>query len=373
MEQDREKGLLYLRIADELKGEIRSGARSPGAQLPGVRELASRFGTAPKTVGRALDELESGGYISREQGRGLFVRPEEFWIGRETREARTWACLCPLGAHPATELLVSALEEQAGLRGLELLIRRFAPGADDPAALLRALAGESVKGAVMVTSLSPEALFPSPGPGDLPLPVLVLGSFAPGPGYRGSYLVWDLARGIHSMTEYLMDRGHEKIGYLGISGSLKEDPGFGFFREAVEARGLVFRREYCRGGASIDFDSGFRAMEEVLENPDGPTAMICLHDHLAAGAMKAARRADLAIPEDISFVGCGNTETAQAVDPALTSLSLDRSMMAALALGLLELRAGNLLPGEVQLSIPLTLVERESTIAWDSDLTDKWL
>jgi len=370
MEQDSKKGLLYLRIAAELGDEIRSGGRTPGSQLPGVRELASRFGTAPKTVGRALDELESGGYISREQGRGLFVRPEEFWTRRGTR---TWACLCPLGTHPATELLVSALEEQAGLRGQELLIRRFAPGRDDPASLIRGLAGESVKGAVMVTSLSPEALFPSPGPGELPLPVLVLGSFAPGPGYRGSYLVWDLARGIGSMTEYLMDRGHVKIGYLGISGSLKEDPGFGFFREAVEARGLVFRREYCRGGASIDFESGFRAMEEVLACQDGPTAMICLHDHLAAGAMKAARRADLSIPEDISFVGCGNTETAQAVDPALTSLSLDRSMMAALALGLLELRSGNLLPGEVQLSIPLTLVERESTIPWDSDLTDKWL
>lgn len=52
----------------------RLGGLRPGAQLPTIPVLAAEFGVAPLTVRQVLATLEEEGYISREQGRGTFVR-----------------------------------------------------------------------------------------------------------------------------------------------------------------------------------------------------------------------------------------------------------------------------------------------------------
>ena len=63
------------RIYEVLAQRIRSGALAPGAQLPSHRELAADFSVAPMTVRQVLGMLESAGLVSRQAGRGTFVRP----------------------------------------------------------------------------------------------------------------------------------------------------------------------------------------------------------------------------------------------------------------------------------------------------------
>ncbi len=62
------------RVVEDLRTKIRSGALSVGTKLPPHKEIASHFGVAPLTARHALSVLESEGLISREQGRGTFVR-----------------------------------------------------------------------------------------------------------------------------------------------------------------------------------------------------------------------------------------------------------------------------------------------------------
>jgi CheY-like chemotaxis protein len=47
---------------------------APGARLPGYVELAAQFGVAAVTVRQVLARLEQEGLLTRQQGRGTFVR-----------------------------------------------------------------------------------------------------------------------------------------------------------------------------------------------------------------------------------------------------------------------------------------------------------
>lgn len=47
-----------------------------GAKLPSHTELATTYGVAPLTMRQVLVRLEDEGLVSREQGRGTFVRPQ---------------------------------------------------------------------------------------------------------------------------------------------------------------------------------------------------------------------------------------------------------------------------------------------------------
>jgi len=62
------------RVFTTLHGRIASGEWLPGTKLPSHRDLAVEFGVAPLTVRQVLAELEAQGVVSRQVGRGTFVR-----------------------------------------------------------------------------------------------------------------------------------------------------------------------------------------------------------------------------------------------------------------------------------------------------------
>jgi diguanylate cyclase (GGDEF)-like protein len=63
------------RIYETLRDRILSRELPAGSKLPSHLDLAAEFGVAPMTVRTVLGQLEGEGLVSREQGRGTFVRP----------------------------------------------------------------------------------------------------------------------------------------------------------------------------------------------------------------------------------------------------------------------------------------------------------
>src|SRR3954454_6017646 len=62
------------RVFTALHDRIVRGDWPPGTQLPPHRELAVEFGVAPMTMRQVLGQLEEQGLVSRQVGRGTFVR-----------------------------------------------------------------------------------------------------------------------------------------------------------------------------------------------------------------------------------------------------------------------------------------------------------
>jgi DNA-binding GntR family transcriptional regulator len=63
------------RVYAALRDRIARGELVAGVKLPPHIELATEYGVAPLTMRQVLARLEEEGLVSREQGRGTFVRP----------------------------------------------------------------------------------------------------------------------------------------------------------------------------------------------------------------------------------------------------------------------------------------------------------
>lgn len=74
-------------------------------------------------------------------------------------------------------------------------------------------------------------------------------------------------------------------------------------------------------------EKGREAMAALLARTPRPTVVMCGNDVLAAGAVQAAKRAGLRIPQDISITGFDDIELAQIVDPELTTVHVPHRKM----------------------------------------------
>lgn len=64
----------YHMIREEIQRKILSKEWPDGAQIPAEAEFCEMYGVSRITVRRALEELQSAGYLEKIQGKGTFVR-----------------------------------------------------------------------------------------------------------------------------------------------------------------------------------------------------------------------------------------------------------------------------------------------------------
>lgn len=125
------------------------------------------------------------------------------------------------------------------------------------------------------------------------------------------------------VVRYLRSLGHEKIGFVGSVNQFvsSEDRRKGYEAE-MEKLGLPVRKEYMTyADRDYSFQSGIAAARELLTLPDRPTAIFCISDVLAMGAIRAAEELGLSVPGELSVVGFDDVEYATMMNPMLTTVS----------------------------------------------------
>ena len=171
----------------------------------------------------------------------------------------------------------------------------------------------------------------------------------------------DNERGGRLIADYLIDRGHRRIGFVAgrPDASTNVDRWRGFHARCLERD---IPEPIASEGTTFSYEAGYAAARRLLAGPDRPTALFCANDILAIGAMDAARReAGLAVPEDVSIMGFDDIGMASWPSHALTTvrqpidLMIDRTTVLALALA----RNEPCEPGVQRL--PGRLVERNTT------------
>ena len=111
------------------------------------------------------------------------------------------------------------------------------------------------------------------------------------------------------------------------------------------------------------------AAGRLLDRAERPTALFCVSDMLALGAVQAARERGLRIPEDLSIVGFDDVEYASMFQPRLTTIRQPCYRIGALAASLL-LRQMQGESGRQAVFLPHEWVPRDSTAAWPLNDTD---
>ena len=125
------------------------------------------------------------------------------------------------------------------------------------------------------------------------------------------------------VVRYLHSLGHKKIGFVGSVNQFisSEDRRRGYEAE-LEKLGLPIRKEYMAyADRDYSFQSGISAARQLLDRPDRPTAVFCISDVLAMGAIRAAGGLGIRVPEELSVVGFDDVEYATMMNPMLTTVS----------------------------------------------------
>jgi len=140
--------------------------------------------------------------------------------------------------------------------------------------------------------------------------------------------------GAVAATRRLLQAGHRRIVHLTPTNRWtiqQRTRGFQTaIREAEGARGTV--RELL-DGSSPEGEAAVRALLE--EGPLDFTALFCMNDLVAVGALQALERAGIRVPEQISIVGFDDLPCAAMTSPRLSTMRVDREGIGVAAVRLL--------------------------------------
>lgn len=188
-------------------------------------------------------------------------------------------------------------------------------------------------------------------------PVVLVDSYSQTHPYNS--VLTDNFLGAYQATEYLIGKGHTRIGFIGGT-----DQAYPSFRDR--------RAGYIK--ALEDFDSGqpcfadcgnlrndvATAAVKLLQSHPDITAIIGVNDDTAIAAMNALMDIGIVVPQQVSVMGFDDIYLTESVKPSLTTMRIYKQSMGKLAVQLLINQVSQADAGLVTSVFQPTLVERNS-------------
>ncbi len=121
-------------------------------------------------------------------------------------------------------------------------------------------------------------------------------------------------------VEYLIERGHRRIGFIGICGNdLGREERLKGYCEALERNGIPVDPRLIEGVGTLR-EQAYHAAQTLMALGTPPTAIFAASDVAAISAIWAARDADLHVPDDLAIIGVGNIPEGLIMHPPLTTV-----------------------------------------------------
>jgi len=167
--------------------------------------------------------------------------------------------------------------------------------------------------------------------------------------------------GAYQAMEHLITLGHRKLAViLGQEDQVATKERLEGACEAMDQAGLsraslkIVKGDFQREG-------GYKGMAELLNSTDLPTAVFCLNDEMAAGALQALHSlSSMSVPRDMSIIGFDDTAWATATQPPLTTVQVPKALMGRLAVQRILARTRDNEQATTTI-LPTQLVTRSST------------
>lgn len=160
--------------------------------------------------------------------------------------------------------------------------------------------------------------------------------------------------------DYLARMGHRRVALVtnNLQDSEVDQHRLAGFRAGLAAHGITLE-ERCVFPQPIGPES-IGQLTSLLRSPDGPTAIFCTADRIAAQLMQLLSAEGFRVPEDVSVLGFDNLPMAEITHPPLTTLAQDIDQKARLVVDMLlrHIRQDTLAPERTLLGV--WLIERQS-------------
>jgi DNA-binding LacI/PurR family transcriptional regulator len=157
------------------------------------------------------------------------------------------------------------------------------------------------------------------------------------------------------------DKGHTLIGFIGVahsfSAAIRRQTAY---HQAMQRARLKIAAGYEQFG-DWSLESGYQAMQRLLDLPAPPSAVFVCNDLMAIGVLDAVQQRGLRVPKDIAVVGFDDIPAASWVRPRLTTIAqYPGEMGVRLATAIFERILGEYSGPGRRFEVPCRLVQRES-------------
>ena len=290
-----------------------------------LRGLARELGLSVGTVSRALNGYTDISAATRLRVREAAERagydPDPFARRLATGSPETIAYLLPATggslAYTFMAELLDGLSDTLARHGWDLLLVRDPHVGGSIAALERLARSRRVSGVVLSRPHRRDARVDALRRAELPF--VLHGRTAD----HGDYAWFDVDghRAMVDAVDHLVTLGHGRIGFVGgpshynFAGERLRG-----YRAGLEANGISFDDRIVRA-AELSDAGGEGAAADLLDGPDAPTALLCVSDQMALGALGAARARGIAVGRDLSVIGYDGLEAGRHASPSLTTMA----------------------------------------------------
>jgi len=254
------------------------------------------------------------------------------------------------------EVLVG-IERKLTAAGYITLMSNTNESADLQEKVLRSMREHHVAGIILCPVLdTPPRLVKQVRSWGIPLLVLVRSLGMGGYDYAGS----DNERGTYLATEYLVARGHPRVGFLGGQTGVVFDDRLRGYRQALKKHGLAEDAALIRI-AKPSRQGGHDALLDLLKAAPPATAAVCYNDIVALGALAALGERGLIAGRDFSIIGFdGILDTAYS-NPPLSTVDIRPGGLGEAAASLLLERLQHPSSGRLSYVAEPSLLLRQST------------
>lgn len=324
-----------------------------------IRQISEKTGFSPATISNALNRKKG---VNRETAAEVFrVAKELGYIEEERITKIKFVMYRKNGAiiedTPFFSILIDGFEKECGACGYEVVICNLDSKAADYEEQVKWMINDTASAVVLLgTEFMDEDLEIFKG---AKCPLLLFDYWSPDMEFNAVLI--NNADSARMATEYLIGKGHRKIGYLRGSYRIKS------FRSrhvgyvtALKKAGIKVEPSYTVT-LGTKMNEAYNDMTAYLsQKQELPTAFFADNDMVALGAMKALIESGYRIPEDISIVGFDDLPFCEIASPRLTTLRVAKQEMGQVAAKrIIELIKH---PSNVNLKIQVctSFVERDS-------------
>lgn len=283
-----------------------------------LQDVADRAGVAPITVSRVIN---NSGYVSDATRRRveravaeLEYVPNVLARSLRSRQTNTLALVLTDIANPFWTTVARGVEDAASEAGFNVIFCNTDESEDAQDQYLRMLLQKQVDGVLLVPARSkPDSvLFIQ----KQDTPVVVLDRRVPGAQVDG--VRCDSEEGAYRLVHLLLSLGHRRIAMLSgpkdVSTAVDRVAGYrhGLTEAGVEIDDLlILYGEFTQA-------SGFEMARRAMALLPRPTALFAANNFIATGAIRALRKMNLYVPDDVALVSFDDFPPALLIDPFLT-------------------------------------------------------
>jgi DNA-binding LacI/PurR family transcriptional regulator len=290
-----------------------------------IKDIAAELGLSISAVSKALNDYPDIAPETRQLVKETALRmgyqPSAAARSLRTRKTNTIGLIfCIIDRHltdPYYLNLLASIGEESSRQGFDLLISACPDRGLECSAYERIIGGKKVDGMILtgiryederIAYLVEQAVpFVAFGRSDQD------GEFP--------YIDVDGAKGSEDGVQHLIDQGYKHISFIGLPTELIcAGHRFQGYKTALERNGVDFDPNQVINCERLTQDSGYQAMQQLLDLGEPPDAACICSDALAIGAMRAVQDKGLNVGRDFGVVGFDDIPMAAQVRPPLTSI-----------------------------------------------------